>query len=571
MRSPRLPIRIAILAVLLLACEARALDLTGKWRFEFDGIAIVQTVQITQSGSTISFALAGLPFSGSVSPAGSFTSYSATAMSPLPAGIAGRVMPSGNLLDGRIAASFPTFSVGGVVAARCTCDDGNATSGDGCDAGCQVEPCWTCAGDPSVCSPASDGTACEDGSPCTAGQTCSGGACVGGTPVAPCVDMTGRWNRHAEAPGVSPESYDAATDVTQRGTDVIFRDPVSHGPGYVGTIDPATGAFDLRVPNFAFFCFGFDPLVGSVAPTGLTYTATGSIGVINPLLGDECDAFPLTETGTRCGNGTVDAGEACDDGNLTAGDGCSPTCRVEPCWTCAGDPSACTPFAGGACDDGNACTTGDACTSPGVCAGSAVVCEACFACDASTGCVPRPRTPCKASTQPARSRLALKNLSDDARDRFNWTWARGAATTLAELGDPPGGAGYELCAYTGAGTTPALLFRAALPGDGTCGGVPCWRSKGAKGFTYRNRDATPEGVVVGRLVPGAAGKAAVAVKASGVDLSDHAYPWPGLPVATPLRVQLQGESGLCVESTYDASGVSRNDPASGVFKARGTP
>ena len=32
------------------------------------------------------------------------------------------------------------------------CDDGNSTSGDGCDWDCQVEPGWTCEGEPSVCT-----------------------------------------------------------------------------------------------------------------------------------------------------------------------------------------------------------------------------------------------------------------------------------------------------------------------------------------------------------------------------------------------------------------------------------
>jgi len=31
------------------------------------------------------------------------------------------------------------------------CDDGNTTNGDGCDATCQIEPCWACGGEPSVC------------------------------------------------------------------------------------------------------------------------------------------------------------------------------------------------------------------------------------------------------------------------------------------------------------------------------------------------------------------------------------------------------------------------------------
>ena len=42
----------------------------------------------------------------------------------------------------------------------------------------------------------------------------------------------------------------------------------------------------------------------------------------------------------------VSEGEECDDGNNVAGDGCSPTCEVEPGFTCAPSStlqSICTP------------------------------------------------------------------------------------------------------------------------------------------------------------------------------------------------------------------------------------
>jgi cysteine-rich repeat protein len=39
----------------------------------------------------------------------------------------------------------------GVLDAGEGCDDGNATAGDGCDGGCQVEPRWRCEGQPSAC------------------------------------------------------------------------------------------------------------------------------------------------------------------------------------------------------------------------------------------------------------------------------------------------------------------------------------------------------------------------------------------------------------------------------------
>lgn len=43
---------------------------------------------------------------------------------------------------------------------------------------------------------------------------------------------------------------------------------------------------------------------------------------------------------------------------------------------------------------------------------------------------------------------------------------------------------------------------------------------------------------------------------------------PPLPLPVPLRVQLQGENGVCFEAYYDAAGVLANDAATGKFKAR---
>ncbi len=64
----------------------------------------------------------------------------------------------------------------------------------------------------------------------------------------------------------------------------------------------------------------------------------------------------------HCGDGSLDdyGLEGCDDGDSLPGDGCSPTCTVEPGWTCQGQPSNCSEVCGDMmvvgdeqCDDGN--------------------------------------------------------------------------------------------------------------------------------------------------------------------------------------------------------------------------
>ncbi|NTX40266.1 tandem-95 repeat protein [Myxococcus sp. CA033] len=49
------------------------------------------------------------------------------------------------------------------------------------------------------------------------------------------------------------------------------------------------------------------------------------------------------ETSLRpiCGDGVIGGVEICDDGNQLSGDGCSSVCKVEPGYTCTGQPSIC--------------------------------------------------------------------------------------------------------------------------------------------------------------------------------------------------------------------------------------
>ncbi|HYD47135.1 MAG TPA: DUF4215 domain-containing protein [Terriglobales bacterium] len=52
---------------------------------------------------------------------------------------------------------------------------------------------------------------------------------------------------------------------------------------------------------------------------------------------------PTATPNPSCGNGTIQVAEQCDDGDTDSGDGCDSVCRVEPCWTCSGVPSMCSP------------------------------------------------------------------------------------------------------------------------------------------------------------------------------------------------------------------------------------
>ena len=68
-------------------------------------------------------------------------------------------------------------------------------------------------------------------------------------------------------------------------------------------------------------------------------------------------------TGPLCGDGRVTDGEGCDDGNRVSKDGCTgTTCRVEPGFTCQGQPSVCTDI--NECANGTAtCSVNATCTN----------------------------------------------------------------------------------------------------------------------------------------------------------------------------------------------------------------
>ncbi|MCA9655013.1 MAG: DUF4215 domain-containing protein [Myxococcales bacterium] len=60
----------------------------------------------------------------------------------------------------------------------------------------------------------------------------------------------------------------------------------------------------------------------------------------------------------HCGDGIVDPDEDCDDGDMTVGDGCSG-CRIDPLWTCTGEPSDCFQCGDGFLDPGEECDDGE--------------------------------------------------------------------------------------------------------------------------------------------------------------------------------------------------------------------
>lgn len=237
---------------------------------------------------------------------------------------------------------------------------------------------------------------------------------------------------------------------------------------------------------------------------------------------------------SACGNGTIEGGETCDDGNNGDGDCCSGTCKLES--------------EGAACNDGDTCSTGDRCVA-GTCTPTGEQqCGPCLSCDPAGGCVAEPWTGCHQPTEDLSGELEI--VAKPAR-KIEWSWVEGEATTREELGNPLAAEQYAFCIYGDATGTPELLFRAATRVD-PCGKKSCWKPTGKTGFQYTAPTSDALRKVI--LKSGADGKAKVRVTAKADDLAI-----PALPIALPIRAQVQAENGQCWESAFFPLGVKKND------------
>jgi DNA-binding beta-propeller fold protein YncE len=165
----------------------------------------------------------------------------------------------------------------------------------------------------------------------------------------------------------------------------------------------------------------------------------------------------------------------------------------------------------------------------------------------------------------SKSQVQIKNRAGTSKDKFKWKWNKGAAVSLAQFQDPVGGSSsMAVCIYDSRG----LHRELELPAGGvvpTCGGKPCWRAAGSKGYKYKNRDATPDGIIKTKLKEGDEGKSTVLVVAKG----DNLLP-PGTAALSDVVVQLLIDGGgtpECFKTGFDQLGVKKQDAEN--FKAKG--
>ncbi|MEO8604519.1 MAG: hypothetical protein ABI629_18250 [bacterium] len=263
----------------------------------------------------------------------------------------------------------------------------------------------------------------------------------------------------------------------------------------------------------------------------------------NPCTRDACDGDgACVHTADHAGVVCRAAAGACDIAERC--DGVSSDC-----------PADATRPDGETCSDGNACTHADACAG-GVCVGGpATHCGLCQTCLASGGCIAAPRSGCKLPTASGKSSLTIKDTADNSGDALKWRWLGGAETTVGDLANPLDDDDYALCLYAGANE--ALVFRTRAPAGETCGAKPCWTAVKNVAFKYFNGGLDPEGTQKALLQSGRAGSARMLLSGRGAKLSERPLGLPPLPLALPLRVQLQSENGTCFEARYAAPGINR--------------
>jgi hypothetical protein len=289
-----------------------------------------------------------------------------------------------------------------------------------------------------------------------------------------------------------------------------------------------------------------------------------------------CPADVLDSAGTECRaqSGSCDVAEACTGLLATCppdllalpGTECRPAaddCDVAE--SCTGLSAACPADGvqpdGTTCDDGDACTSSTTCTAGTCGGGSEVVCGPCESCDTGGGCLAAPRTSCRASTEPFRSKVLVKDSTPDDVDKLIWKWIKGEATTTGDFGDPLSSDDYAFCLFDQSG----LVMSAAVPAGGTCGTKPCWKALSGKGYKYVDKEGTPDGVTKLLLRSGGAGLAKVILKGKGANLD-----MPSLPLTLNVTAQVQGANGECWTTIHTPLGTSRNDGSQ--FKSKdGSP
>ncbi len=228
------------------------------------------------------------------------------------------------------------------------CDDGNATSGDGCSSSCAVESGYSC-NRVNVLPNGSFESPVQSGGYTTysTGQTFGGwlvttgdvehdggghGAAIpNGTQT---VDLNGSTTGGISQSFATISGHTYAWDMRISGNNGCgqntFNGTVVFTSGSTTTHNFSTNT----LISASSWDHEYGKFVAGAASTSLAITSTiPSCG--GPFIDDiRVVDMSVASCTFLCGNAVVDGGETCDDGNLISGDGCSATCGIEAGASC---------------------------------------------------------------------------------------------------------------------------------------------------------------------------------------------------------------------------------------------
>ncbi|MBK8252007.1 MAG: DUF4215 domain-containing protein [Polyangiaceae bacterium] len=299
----------------------------------------------------------------------------------------------GNTTSGDGCDANCTVSVcgNGVKAGAEGCDDGNTTNGDGCSSTCVVEAGYNCTGtQPSVCTGVCGDGIIQFNEGCEDGNTTSGDCCSATCQVEACEsEPNSTCPADADTIGafaLNPKIAYGGGAITPSG-DIDFYSFTLTKPASVKVESFTTKVgqctadtlVELRASNCSTIIISDDDdgvnncsLINPTTDTAARNLAAGQYFVRVAAFSGTIASYGVAVTLVdECGNGTKGAFEACDDNNNTNGDGCSATCTVETGFNCVGTtPSVCTTTCGdgikaGAegCDDAPPAENGDGCSA----------------------------------------------------------------------------------------------------------------------------------------------------------------------------------------------------------------
>jgi cysteine-rich repeat protein len=145
-----------------------------------------------------------------------------------------------------------------------------------------------------------------------------------------------------------------------------------------------------------------------------------------------------------------------------------------------------------------------------------------------------------ACAHPGKSVFQIKRtIGDPSSTKLLWKWLKGSIGGPSDFADPIAGASVTMCVYDDG----SLVESHVVAPGGDCGGKPCWKALGTKGYKYKNKAGNEEGITKVILNSGM-GNAKIIVKGKGADLTVPATD-PIYAQNTQLTVQLVVTGGAC--------------------------